>query len=241
MSTVVIIPARLASTRLANKPLADIKGKPMIVRVFEQAKKADIGDVVVATCSPSIKELIEAEGGACILTNPDHPSGSDRIWEVVQGVPTKPDYIVNLQGDLPFINPDDIQHLAKLLHQNVAEVVTLAAPISEAEKIHNPNVVKIAGDMTHVDNHHAMLKCHYFSRSAIPHGAQTFYEHVGIYGYSYKALESFVNTKPSYLELTERLEQLRLLNILNTPICAHVIDHPPLSIDTADDLAQANR
>ncbi|MFT7086824.1 MAG: 3-deoxy-manno-octulosonate cytidylyltransferase (CMP-KDO synthetase) [Rickettsiales bacterium] len=234
-----IIPARLASTRLPNKPLADILGKPMIVRVFEQAKKANLGEVVVACDSAEIANAIENIGGKAIITDPNLPSGTDRIFAAMQQIPNYQDFeiIVNLQGDLPAIDPKVIKAAANTILQSDADIATVASIISDKEEINNPNVVKIAIAFLEdsILGNAILGNALYFSRAPIPHNAAEYYHHIGIYAYKRKSLERFVNLKPSNLEKTESLEQLRALENQMT-IAVQIVDSHPLSVDNSEDL-----
>ncbi len=228
-----IIPARLASTRLPNKPLADIFGKPMITRVFEQAKKANLGEVIVACDSQEIASAIGNIGGNAIITDPDLPSGTDRIFAALLKVPNYQDFdiIINLQGDLPVIDPKVIIAAANAALQNSTDIATVASVIKNIDEVSNPNVVKIAISFYQ----EKMGRAIYFSRSPIPHNAKTHYHHIGIYAYKRLALEKFVNLKPSELEKTESLEQLRALEN-QMQISVQIVDSHPISVDTKEDL-----
>ncbi|CAO5676853.1 MAG: 3-deoxy-manno-octulosonate cytidylyltransferase [Holosporales bacterium] len=235
MSTAIIIPARLKAQRLPNKPLALIHDKPMILWVYEQAKKVNVGDVYVATCSHEIVQLIEQAGGTAILTDPDLPSGTDRVYAALESIEKTYDTVVNLQGDLPFIDPDLISRVLDTLQWG-ADIATLCAPIHEEEDIVNPAVVKPV--LSFMPNGYANAL--YFSRSAVPYGALQYYHHIGIYAFKTQALKQFVALPPSALEKIEKLEQLRALENGMT-IHAAVVDHIPLSIDTPQDLEKARR
>lgn len=235
-----IIPARLASTRLPNKPLADIGGKPMILRVYEQAKKTNLGEVVVACDSQEIANIIENVGGKAIITNPDLPSGTDRIFVALQKMPNHQEFeiIVNLQGDLPVIDPQVIIATAQLALKTNTDIATLASVIKDDEEINNPNVVKIAIALLSDNNPELgkrLGRALYFSRLAIPHGAKEYYHHIGIYAYKRVALEKFVSLSPSKLEKTESLEQLRALEN-QMSIAVQIVDSHPTSVDNPQDL-----
>lgn len=229
-----IIPARLASTRLPNKPLADILGKPMIVRVYEQAKAANLGEVVVACDCREIADAIENIGGRAIITDPNLPSGTDRIFAALKQIENNQEFdvIVNLQGDLPAIDPIVIKAAANAALQSDADIATVASIIKNADEISNPNVVKIAIAFGENINLGQAL---YFSRAPIPYGSKEHYHHIGIYAYKRKSLEQFVSLVPSKLEKTESLEQLRALEN-QMKIVVQIVDSHPLSVDTADDL-----
>lgn len=229
-----IIPARLASTRLPNKPLADIFGKPMIVRVFEQAKMANLGEIIVACDCQEIATAVENAGGKAIITDPNLPSGTDRIFAAMLKMPNYQDFevIVNLQGDLPTIDPKVIIAAAQAASQESVDIATVASVIKNMDEINNPNVVKIA--IAFLENP-TLGQALYFSRSPIPHGAGDYYHHIGIYAYKRKALERFVNLKPSKLEKRESLEQLRALEN-QMKIAVQIVEAHPLSVDTKEDL-----
>jgi 3-deoxy-manno-octulosonate cytidylyltransferase (CMP-KDO synthetase) len=239
MKPIVLIPARMASTRLPGKPLADIAGRPMIVRVWEQAMKAAIGPVVVAAAEPEIVAAIEDAGGRAVLTTPDLPSGSDRIFEALNKVDPKGDHdvIVNLQGDLPALDPAYVRIVAEALVKAEADVATLATEIDDPADRTNPNVPKpvIAWDAGG-----ATGRALYFTRATAPHGEGPLYFHIGIYAYTRAALARFVALPPSPLERREKLEQLRALEAGMSFAVARV-DSVPLSVDTPADLEKARR
>jgi 3-deoxy-manno-octulosonate cytidylyltransferase (CMP-KDO synthetase) len=238
MNPLVIIPARLASTRLPNKPLADIHGEPMIVHVWRRAVEAEIGEVLVAASDENIAEVIHKVGGKVILTNPHLPSGSDRIWEALQTADPRGYYdtIINLQGDLPTIDPALIQAVLSPLDEPSVDISTLAAIIKDPEEIDNPNVVKAI--LTPIKGSDHIFKALYFTRAGAPCGAGLHYHHIGLYAYKREALERFVTLPPSYLEKQERLEQLRALeDDMTIQVC--IVDTIPLGVDTQDDLERA--
>jgi 3-deoxy-manno-octulosonate cytidylyltransferase (CMP-KDO synthetase) len=238
MNAIVLIPARMASTRLPGKPLADIAGAPMIVQVLRRAHEAAIGRVVVATDSEAIAAAVTADGGEAVMTRADHPSGSDRIFEALGQADPRGDHniVVNVQGDLPTISPDDIRAALTPLADEAVDIATLCAAISKAEEHTNSNVVKLVG--TPVGD--KRLRALYFTRATAPHGEGARYHHIGLYAYRRDALERFVRMPPSTLELRERLEQLRALEA-GMRIDAAVIDGVPLGVDTPDDLETARR
>ena len=238
----IIIPARLASTRLPGKPLADIFGKTMIERVYLQAVKADMGQVYVACDGAEIAEVINKSGGKAIITDPALPSGTDRIYAALKQVDVRDEFdiVVNLQGDLPAIDPEVIKAAVNALINSNSDIATVASVIKNKSEITNPNVVKIAiafdnafdnafGD----DNKKGQAL--YFSRSAIPYGSSEYYHHIGIYAYKKSALMKFVSLKPSGLEKIESLEQLRALEN-NIKITVQIVNSHPLSVDTKEDL-----
>jgi 3-deoxy-manno-octulosonate cytidylyltransferase (CMP-KDO synthetase) len=237
MNPLLVIPARMAATRLPGKPLADIAGVPMIVRVWARAIAAGLGPVVVAAGEPEIVAAVKKAGGDAILTDPDLPSGSDRIWAAVAGLDPKGrhDVVINLQGDLPALDPEQIKTVARALEKSGADIATLAAPIdNEADEI-NPAVVKA---VVAWDADERLGRALYFTRAVAPAGDGTLYHHVGIYAYAREALESFVALPPSPLESREKLEQLRALEA-GMSIAVARVDEAPLSVDTAADLERA--
>lgn len=237
MSPIVIIPARMASTRLPGKPLADISGVPMIVRVWQQAMKAAIGPVLVAAAEREIADAITQAGGKAVLTDPDLPSGSDRIYAALQSFDAagKHDVVVNLQGDLPALDPADVKAVADALGATGADIATLVAEIDDAKDFDNPNVVKPVVAWEPGGQRGRAL---YFTRTRAPHGDGTLFHHIGIYAYKRDALARFVSLPPSPLEKREKLEQLRALEAGMT-IAAVRVAKVPLSVDTPEDLAKA--
>ena len=231
MKTIIIIPARMASTRLPNKPLALIAGLTMISRVYQQAKKTNL-EVVVACDSVEIANEISKIGGKYVLTEPNLPSGTDRIYEAYQKLGANHDVVVNLQGDLPNIDPQIILQCVDLLQNPNCDIGTLASIITDKEQINNPNVIKIALSL--------QKQALYFSRSAIPYEASDYLHHIGIYAYKKSALEKFVSLQPAKLEKQESLEQLRALEN-NLKIFVETVDSHPISVDTMADLTLANQ
>jgi 3-deoxy-manno-octulosonate cytidylyltransferase (CMP-KDO synthetase) len=236
---ILIIPARMASTRLPGKVLADIHGKPMIVHVWQRAIESGIGPVLVACDDPAIVDVIEKAGGQAVLTDPAHPSGSDRIWEALNAQKGGDDYdaIINVQGDLPLIDPKAIRTAYDLLQNPTVDIATLAVEIkTEAEKTAS-QVTKAVFDLEDSATHGKAL---YFSRNPAPSGVGALYHHVGLYAYRREALAQFVKAKPSSLERREKLEQLRAL-ALGMHIEVGVIDTMPMGVDTHDDLEMARK
>ena len=233
MRPIVLIPARMASTRLPGKPLADIGGTPMIVHVWRRAREADVGPVVVAADDSAIVAAVEAAGGRAILTQGDHASGSDRIAEALARLDPerRHDTVVNVQGDLPTIAPEAVRAAAAL---GEADIVTLATPIRRAEERDDPNVVKAIG--TPIGDQR--LRALYFTRARAPWGEGELLHHIGLYAYARAALERFVRLPPSALELRERLEQLRALEA-GMRIDIALVDGAPLGVDTPEDLQRA--
>ncbi|MDR1334607.1 MAG: 3-deoxy-manno-octulosonate cytidylyltransferase [Holosporaceae bacterium] len=237
MNTLIVIPARIASVRLPEKMLADIGGKPLIVRTWESAVSAGVGDVIVACDGAKIANEIEKAGGKAVLTDPELLSGTDRVFAAwnLYDPERKYDFIINLQGDLPFIAPVFIREADKIIRNTSYEMATLATPIKDDSYMHN-SVVKPVISFTSENSGKAL----YFSRSAVPSGGP-FLHHVGIYCFRANGLEKFVNLPMSPLEKSEKLEQLRAIEN-NIEIGITVVDaDPPISIDTADDLALARR
>ena len=239
MSPIVLIPARLASTRLPDKPLAEIAGTPMIVRVWRQAIAADIGPVVVAAAEAAIVRAIEDVGGKAVLTDPALPSGSDRIFQALALVDREErhDVVVNLQGDLPAIPPHVIRRVAEVLDATKTDIATLASEISDPRDFDNPNVVK---PVVAWDGGGAVGRALYFTRARAPSGEGPLFHHVGIYAYTRGALAKFVRLPPSPLELREKLEQLRALEAGMSMAVARIAE-VPLSVDTPADLENARR
>ena len=235
MNPFIVIPARLASTRLPNKPLADIAGQTMIERVWRQAEKAKIGPVLVAAAEQEIVDVIARAGGRAVLTDPALPSGTDRVFAALKSVGSTHDVIVNLQGDLPALDPGDIRVVADALVATKADIATLAAEIDDAADYDNPSVVKpvVAWDASG-----KLGRALYFTRARAPSGEGPLFHHIGIYAFRREALARFVALPPSPLERREKLEQLRALEAGLTIAVARV-DAVPLSVDTPADLEKA--
>lgn len=230
MNVVLIIPARLNAVRLPQKPLADVNGKPLIVRVWEQAQASQTGSVWVAGCHSQFVDVMAKVGGQCVLTDPDLPSGTDRVWQAYQNLSLKADIVVNVQGDMAYFEPSVIKDTVKALKNNPSwDIATPIHPITKDQAL-EPQCVKAVRDLND--------RAHYFSRSLIPHGASSFLGHIGIYAYRPKALEQFVKAPPSYLETCEKLEQLRALE-LGLVIGTCQVNCQPLSVDTPEDLERA--
>ena len=233
---IVLVPARMASTRLPDKPLALIHGVPMIVHVWRRAMEADIGPVVVAVDDARVAAVIAAAGGRAVMTRSDHPSGTDRIFEAVERVdPDRShDIVVNLQGDLPTVDATAVRAALDPLADAAVELATLAAPIVRPAERSDPNVVKVVG--TEVAP--GRLRALYFSRSAVPWGDGPLLHHIGLYAYRRDCLRRFVTLPPSRLELRERLEQLRALEA-GMRIDVECVSTVPLGVDTPHDLERA--
>lgn len=238
MTALVLIPARMASTRLPGKPLADIAGRPMIVRVYERACAAGVGDVVIATDSADIARAVESAGGTAVMTRADHPSGSDRIDEALRLIDPHGavDIAVNVQGDLPDLDPAAIRLAHDILADDAVDLATLAAEIVDAEERDDPNVVKAVGTPAGPGR----LRALYFTRATAPWGDGPLYHHIGLYAWRRSALSRFVDLPPSPLEKRERLEQLRALEA-GMRIDIGLVDTVPVGVDTPADLEQARR
>ena len=234
--TLVLIPARLASTRLPNKPLADISGRPMIVHVAERARDSGVGRVVVAVDHRDIYDAVTAAGFEAVMTRVDHQSGSDRIYEALTACDPdrKAEFIINVQGDLPTIDPEVIRASLRPLDNPTTDIATLTVEITDEQEKTNPNVVKIVGSPLSAIRLHAL----YFTRATAPYGTGPLYHHIGLYAYRRAALEKFVALKPSTLEKRESLEQLRALEA-GMRIDAEIVDTHPLGVDTPADLEKA--
>lgn len=234
----VLIPARMAATRLPGKPLLDIAGLPMIVHVLRRAEAAGIGRVAVATDTPEIAAAVKSHGGEAVMTRPEHPSGSDRIHEALghldpQG---RAEIVVNLQGDFPTIAPDNIRDVLAPLGDPTVDIATLAAEIHTEEESANPNVVKAVGSPISAKR----LRALYFTRATAPWGDGPRYHHIGLYAYRRAALERFVALPPSPLERQEKLEQLRALEA-GMRIDIGIVDAVPRGVDTPADLETARQ
>jgi 3-deoxy-manno-octulosonate cytidylyltransferase (CMP-KDO synthetase) len=232
----ILIPARMASTRLPGKPLADIAGEPMILHVMRRAQAAGLGPVVVATDSEAIAACVEKAGGRVVMTRADHASGSDRIFEALQAadVEQRADIIVNVQGDLPTLAPTDIAAAIEPLADPAVHIGTLAAEIRRPEERVNAAVVKVVGTPVSARR----LRALYFTRATAPAGDGPLYHHIGLYAYRREALARFVGLPPSPLEQREKLEQLRALEA-GMRIDVTIVDSVPLGVDTAEELERA--
>jgi 3-deoxy-manno-octulosonate cytidylyltransferase (CMP-KDO synthetase) len=231
--TLVLIPARMAATRLPGKPLLDIAGLPMIVHVLRRAEAARIGRVAVATDTPEIAAAVTSHGGEAVMTRADHPSGSDRIYEALGKLDPEgeTEIVVNLQGDFPTIRPDNIRSVLGPLADPAVDIATLAAQIHTEEEDTNPNVVKVVGSP--ISEHR--LRALYFTRATAPWGEGPRYHHIGLYAYRRAALQRFVGLAPSALERREKLEQLRAIEA-GMRIDVTLVDTVPRGVDTPADL-----
>jgi 3-deoxy-manno-octulosonate cytidylyltransferase (CMP-KDO synthetase) len=236
--TLIVIPARLKATRLRDKPLADIAGEPMIVHVWRRAAEAKCGPVVVVADDEAICEVVRLAGGEALMTRPDHMSGSDRIFEAVARIDPEAEIetIVNLQGDLPTLDPRLVRACLGALDDSAAEIGTIAATITGVEERTDPNVVKVVGSPLGPRT----LRALYFTRATAPYGDGPLYHHIGIYAYRRAALARFVSLPPSPLETREKLEQLRALEA-GMRIHVALVDTVPLGVDTPADLARARQ
>lgn len=234
----VLVPSRMTATRLPGKPLADILGEPMIVHVWRRACEAGIGPVVVACDDERIRDVVRAAGGEAVMTDPNHPSGSDRIFEAMKRYDAdgRHDVVVNVQGDLPTIEPGAVKAAFAPLADPAVDVATIAAEITVEEEKTNPNVVKVVGTPIGPDR----LRALYFTRATAPTGPGPLYHHIGLYAYRRAALERFVTLPPSPLETREKLEQLRALEA-GMRIDVGIVDTVPLGVDTPHDLDKARR
>ncbi len=233
---IVLIPARMQATRLPGKPLADIGGKPMILHVLDRAREAEVGEVAVATDDEAIRSAVERAGGRVLMTNADHQTGSDRIFEALGKVDPagKVAVVVNLQGDLPSIEPDAIRRVVEPLADPAVDIATLAVEIADEEEKTNPNVVKVVGTPAGKNR----LRALYFTRATAPANDGPLYHHIGIYAYRRAALERFVKLPQGTLEKREKLEQLRALEH-GMRIDVAIVDAVPLGVDTPADLEKA--
>jgi 3-deoxy-manno-octulosonate cytidylyltransferase (CMP-KDO synthetase) len=229
----VLIPARMAATRLPGKPLLEMAGLPMIVHVLRRAEAAGIGRVAVATDTAEIAAAVTAHGGRAVITRADHPSGSDRIFEALGALDPggEAEIVVNLQGDFPTISSDNIRDVLAPLVDSEVDIATLAAEIHTEEEASNPNVVKAVGSPIGPRR----LRALYFTRATAPHGQGPRYHHIGLYAYRRAALERFVRLPPSPLERQEKLEQLRALEA-GMRIDIGIVDTVPRGVDTPADL-----
>jgi 3-deoxy-manno-octulosonate cytidylyltransferase (CMP-KDO synthetase) len=233
-SAIVLIPARMAATRLPGKPLADIHGRPMIVHVWERAVEAEVGRVIVATDSPEIAGAIAAAGGEAVMTGDHHPNGSSRIHEALVKAGAEETVIVNFQGDIPTVAADSVRAVLRPLADPDVAIATIAAEIVRDEERTNPNVVKVVGTPVRP----GILRALYFTRATAPHGEGPLYHHIGLYAFRREALDRYVSLPPAPLEQREKLEQLRALEA-GMRIDVAIVDAVPLGVDTPADLERA--
>jgi 3-deoxy-manno-octulosonate cytidylyltransferase (CMP-KDO synthetase) len=237
MKPLVVIPARMSASRLPGKPLADIHGEPMIVHVWRRAMAAGVGPVLVAAGEPEIVEAVEHAGGRALLTRPDHPSGSDRVWEAVEIADPHGhhDVVVNLQGDLPMLEPSAIVRVLEPLVEPAVDIATITIEIHEESERDNPNMVKAVAAL---GPESPIARALYFTRARCPAGAGPHFHHLGIYAYRRAALARFVQLPPGKLEQWEKLEQLRAL-AAGMRIDVALVDTAPFGVDTPADLERA--
>jgi 3-deoxy-manno-octulosonate cytidylyltransferase (CMP-KDO synthetase) len=236
-SPIVLIPARMKSTRLPGKPLAEIAGQPMIVQVWRRAVEAGLGPVCVAAAEAEVAEAVIKAGGTAVLTDPAHPSGSDRISEALRKIDPlgRHDAVVNLQGDLPTIDPAIIRRVVEPLADDAVDIATLAVQITRDAERGDPNVVKAVAAF---GGGKRIARALYFSRAVVPANTGPHYHHIGIYAYRRAALERFVALPPGVLETREKLEQLRALEA-GMRIDVALVDTLPLGVDTPAELERA--
>ena len=238
-NTAIIIPTRLGATRFPNKPLAKINNMPMIIHVLNRAKESKIGEVYVATPDDEIFQVVKENGGKAILTKPDHPSGSDRIYEVyTKELKNNVDLIINLQGDMPNIKPNSISKLEKLMRSNDCDIGTLASYIADKNEITNMNVVKVQMDEMLKDDDFFIAKDFFRTKKDLNH--EKIYHHIGIYAFTNIALTKYVKLSRSKLEIKRNLEQMRALEN-NLIIKVGLSNTLPLSVDSEEDLAKVTK
>ncbi len=237
--TIIVIPARMASTRLPGKPMADLCGRPMIVRVWERARQAGLGPVLVAAAEPQIARLIEETGGQAIVTDPDLPSGSDRIAQALalRDPQRRYRFVVNLQGDLPLIAPEAITRCLEPFRLKGVDLTTLAAQIEDENELTDPNVVKAV--MGEPDSA-GLAIAEDFERQLPASASPPYWHHVGLYAYRRSALERFVSLPVSAREAERKLEQMRALDN-GMKIGVACVDTIPFGVDTPDDLERARK
>ena len=238
--TIVLIPARLGSTRLPDKPLAMIAGAPMIVQVWRRAREAAVGPVVVACAEPAIAEAVQAAGGEAVLTDPALPSGTDRIFAALQAVDPERRFqrVVNLQGDLPTLDPIAVRQVLEPLEALGTDMATLANATEDEHELRDPNVVKAV--VSFAADRPELGRALYFTRATAPSGPGPVWHHIGIYAFTRDALERFAALQPSPLEQRERLEQLRALEN-GMSIGVRLVAAVPFGVDTPADLEKARR
>jgi 3-deoxy-manno-octulosonate cytidylyltransferase (CMP-KDO synthetase) len=237
VNPIVVIPARMASTRLPGKPLADINGKPMILHMLDRGRDADIGPVAVACGDPEIVDVVRAAGGRAVLTDPALPSGSDRVHAALADLDPdrRHDVVVNLQGDFPTLDPAGLRLVVTPLADPAVDIGTLVVPIWDETEAATSSFVKAACAFA---DGRSIAPALYFSRQAIPWGPGPRWHHVGIYAYRRAVLDRYVSLPPSPLERRESLEQLRALEDGMRIACARM-EHGPFGVDTPDDLDRA--
>ena len=237
--TIILIPTRLAATRLPNKPLLKINGTSIINHVYEKAKSSKIGDVFVATGDKEIFEEVTKKGGKCILTEKEHQTGTDRVFEAYQKLELKNiDYVINLQGDEPIIDIEDIKNLNNTGIKNKSKIATLACNIKDKNILNKSNIVKVTTDKK-ISNEN-MSKANSFSRKVFFNNNENIYHHIGIYMYKVSILEKFVNLKQSKNEIDQKLEQLRAIDN-NIEINVILANSSPIGVDTEEDFLELKK
>jgi len=233
-NTAIIIPTRLKAKRFPNKPLAKINGIPMIIHVMNRAKESQVGEVFVAAPDNEIINIVKENGGRAILTNPNHLSGSDRVYEAyLKQLKDDVDLVINLQGDMPNIKPNSISKLERLMRQNVCEIGTLASHIKNKDEIINPNIVKVAVNEDLKSNYFLQAKDFFRIKKNIKD--EKIYHHIGIYAFTYGALIRYVKLSRSKLEIERNLEQMRAMeNNINIKVA--LSDSSPMGVDTVEEL-----
>lgn len=236
--SLVLIPARMASTRLPGKPMADICGAPMIVQVVRRAVEAHVGRVVAAVDHEETFNAVTAAGFEAVMTREDHQSGSDRIFEALEKADPqgRARYVINVQGDLPTIEPETVRAALAPLQDEAVDIATLTVEITDEEEKTAPSVVKVIGSPVS----ETRLRALYFTRATAPWGEGPLYHHIGLYAYRRESLKRFVSLAPSILEMREKLEQLRALEA-GMRIDAEIVHAVPLGVDTPADLEKARR
>jgi 3-deoxy-manno-octulosonate cytidylyltransferase (CMP-KDO synthetase) len=235
-NTVILIPSHLRATRLPNKPLLLINDKPMIVHCWQRAVESKVGDVYVATADEEIAKIITAVGGKSILTSKEHKTGTDRIYEAIENnFSKKPKNIINLQGDMPNIDPLAIKLLDKFIKNNSYEIATLATKLNSKKDLENKNIVKVETKKEmQINNFSNALD---FFRLKDINQKNFYYHHIGIYGYQYEILKKFISLKRSNNEIARSLEQMRAMDN-NISLIVGLTDSYPLGVDTIEDLEE---
>ena len=238
-NTAIIIPTRLGAKRFPNKPLAKINGVPMIIHVLNRAQESKIGEVLVATPDDEIFQVVKENGGKAILTKPDHPSGSDRVYEAyIKELKNNVDLIINLQGDMPNIKPNSISKLEKLMRSNDCDIGTLASPIVDKDEITDMNVVKV--EMNEILKDDDFFKAKDFFRIKKDSNHKKIYHHIGIYAFTNIALTKYVKFSRSKLERERNLEQMRAMEN-NLIVKVGLSDSTPLGVDKKADLDKISK
>jgi len=236
VNTVILIPSHLRATRLPNKPLLLINGKPMIAHCWQRAIESNIGDVYVATADEEIVKIIKDVGGKTILTSKEHKTGTDRIYEAIEkNFSEKPKNIINLQGDMPNIDPSAIKLLDKFMKNNSYQIATLATQLNSRKDLENKNIVKVETKKEiPINNFSNALD---FFRLKNINQANFYYHHIGIYGYQYETLKKFISFKRSENEIDRSLEQMRAMDN-NMSLSVGLTNSYPLGVDTIEDLEE---